>query len=1016
MKKIYKLCLLVAGLLSSVGAFAQFAESGTVTKVENGVYYVLYETSEQKVTNNTGTKTWDYTLSGPGAILTVESWSSGWFISGPKSTKIGVAQGTNNSFGDATKQNISKTRKTYTFEKLNHTDTQIRMSLEGTLNQHYDNLKVTMAQYLEGAPATLEIPKNNVGVDNSDSFDFKWCNLGDITITSSNPSLFKVSVASVPATQGKWGKTSVTVTCTHNVEGAHEGTITISGGGKTQIVTVTSSTVKNKATITWNIPENVAIDEVIPEAASIGKAPVTLTLTSSDESILQVEGTTVTAVGVGSAELTATITETANYYGVTETRKINVADKERQVITWDQNLTVIPTTTATIELDASTNSGLPLTYTSSNPDVATISGNILTIVGTGNTDIKVSAEGNDTYFSAYMTKGMTVYDPAFACPDAFICDGDEFQISIGSVDEGKSNDIFLQGKEPATLSFSATSGKQTFFDPSNKTEITISQKIDGSWHEIQKVSVTNKEASTFSSIPLDRRATDVRFSVAWNEAGTTVDFSNVEVKQLRYLETETKSIAFNPLNLGAIDKKEITLNYSALASMCGVYMQKGKVFSVAEGITFGEGCGSVGTKTFTLTFSSQGLTAAECATYEDTILIINSQGKEELRIPVSGTVEQLRQSITWTPAATTLRTIDKVTNLPTLTSANLPISYSTSDAEIAYVNEDNELVILKHGSVTITANAEGNNVYQAAPAVAHIFTINPTPYNVTVDAVAAIEYGTTLSDITLSGSATDEADNAVEGVLTWVDATIVPTVGTADYDVVFTPTNTNYYAATTHKVSITVNKLAQTITWEQTFEDIKTIDKLILSATSSANLPVMFEVISGKEVVSLGADNSLEIITDGDVIITAKAEGNEVYEAAQPVEKTISIRPTKYDLSPGFNIPPTLLLGQALSTIDLPVDATDEVGNTVEGTLAFDNPDSIPTEVGTFYFTATFTPDNPLYDVQSGPIPVEVHRNIATRIEAVETEQNKARKIMRDGVLYIVRDEEVYTITGVRVM
>ncbi len=881
-------------------ATAQFAESGSVTKVENGIYYVYYETKEVSIYYDES-KTFD--LKGPGATLSFDGKRSS---SGYGNLRVKEKETGQQLFSERlTTSYVSKPSISLT---SNDVTALIFDTHNGaTLYKYVKNVKVTMAQYLEGAPAELTMPEKGVNESDTASFNFKWCNLGDITITSSNPNLFKVSTTSVPATQGKWGKTSVTVTCTHNVAGANqEGTITISGGGKTQTVRVKSSTKKNTATITWSKEvnwgdelTNIAYGTVIPNAVSKGDAPVELTLTSSNEDVLKVEdGTTVTAVGEGEATLTAKIIENDTYYEKIENRLINVEKKEVQTIVWEQNIAVVPNTTETIELNAyavnasNAATGLDVTYESSNPEVATIDGTTLKIVGVGNTNITASVIGDNTYFPAYLTKGMTVYDPAFACPDVFIYDG-EFQVSIGSVDEDKSNDIFLQGKEPATLSFSAKSGNQTFFDSSNKTEITISQKIDGSWTQIQKVSVTNKETSTFPSISLDRRATDVRFYVAWNEAGTTVTFSNVEIKQLRYLETETKSIAFNPLNLNAIDKKDITLNYSALASMCGIYMQKGEVFSVAEGITFGEGCGSVGSKTFAVHFSSQGLATEDCGIYEDTILIINSQIETILRIPVSGTVEQLRQVIEWEPT-TTIHTIDNVT-VPATTSAKLPITYTSSDAETAYVNENYELVIIKHGSVTITANAEGNNVYQAAPAVAHTFTINTTPYTTTLDektlaTLSKVTYGTKLGDIALTGTATDEAGNTVAGTFAFVDTELPPPGETNEYNVIFTPTDANYYAPITVQAAVTVNpRLTQNITWTQNIAAVPLgTEPITLNAVTdavpTADYPLVY-TSSNPDVASVEG-NILTFHQLGETNITVSQVGSLAYD---PVYLTKSL-------------------------------------------------------------------------------------------------------------------------------
>jgi uncharacterized repeat protein (TIGR03803 family) len=55
---------------------------------------------------------------------------------------------------------------------------------------------------------------------------------------------------------------------------------------------------------------------------------------------------------------------------------------------------------APFTLDATSNSGLPITYTSSNTNVLTVSGNIVTIIGAGSATITASQSGDDTFAPA----------------------------------------------------------------------------------------------------------------------------------------------------------------------------------------------------------------------------------------------------------------------------------------------------------------------------------------------------------------------------------------------------------------------------------------------------------------------------------------------------------------------------------------------------------------------------------------------------------------------------------------
>jgi glucose/arabinose dehydrogenase len=63
---------------------------------------------------------------------------------------------------------------------------------------------------------------------------------------------------------------------------------------------------------------------------------------------------------------------------------------------------------ATFDLNAIASSSLPVTYTSSNPNVVTISTNKVTIIGAGSCTITASQAGNESFLSAYISQTLTV--------------------------------------------------------------------------------------------------------------------------------------------------------------------------------------------------------------------------------------------------------------------------------------------------------------------------------------------------------------------------------------------------------------------------------------------------------------------------------------------------------------------------------------------------------------------------------------------------------------------------------
>ncbi|NJL14377.1 MAG: T9SS type A sorting domain-containing protein [Microscillaceae bacterium] len=121
--------------------------------------------------------------------------------------------------------------------------------------------------------------------------------------------------------------------------------------------------------------------------------------TSSNTAVATVSGNTVTIVGAGTTIITASQAGNANYNAAPNVTQNLVVNKANQTITF---AALAPKTfgDAPFDLTATASSGLPVSYTSSNTAVATVSGNTVTIVGAGTTTITASQAGNANYNAA----------------------------------------------------------------------------------------------------------------------------------------------------------------------------------------------------------------------------------------------------------------------------------------------------------------------------------------------------------------------------------------------------------------------------------------------------------------------------------------------------------------------------------------------------------------------------------------------------------------------------------------
>ncbi len=120
---------------------------------------------------------------------------------------------------------------------------------------------------------------------------------------------------------------------------------------------------------------------------------------SLNPAVATISGSTVTIVGAGTATITASQVGNASYLAATPVDQVLTVNKAAQTITFGA-LTSKTFGDATFNLGATASSALSASYLSSNPDVATIAGNTVTIVGAGTTTITASQAGDTNYLAA----------------------------------------------------------------------------------------------------------------------------------------------------------------------------------------------------------------------------------------------------------------------------------------------------------------------------------------------------------------------------------------------------------------------------------------------------------------------------------------------------------------------------------------------------------------------------------------------------------------------------------------
>ena len=138
---------------------------------------------------------------------------------------------------------------------------------------------------------------------------------------------------------------------------------------------------------------------------------LTISYQSTNTNVATVDGNTVTIVGAGTTDIIATQQGDEHHYAATPVSRTLTINRQVQTITFNAFGNVVYGD-AQIELNQFTNKNFEIKYTSSNTDVATVNGNIITIVKPGVTVIKATQNGNKNYLPAQSIERTLIVNKA----------------------------------------------------------------------------------------------------------------------------------------------------------------------------------------------------------------------------------------------------------------------------------------------------------------------------------------------------------------------------------------------------------------------------------------------------------------------------------------------------------------------------------------------------------------------------------------------------------------------------
>ena len=675
----------------------------------------------------------------------------------------------------------------------------------------------------------------------------------------------------------------------------YSATITITDGTSTATISVSGVGVKKTQQLTWAADFQADVvslpvgEEIVNPATT--NSGLALTYTSSDETVLAVEGTTIKALQAGEVTLTVEQAGDDNWNAVSATKTIKVTEKTIQFIHWIDNLTrlvvggepVQLTATAQILLDTETDEiqDAPertalITYQSADDNVVTIDGTTLTIVGEGETTVTATLPGDDIYEATSISMPVRVRVPSTTC-DSYVLEAtDEFSIEYSLLGQVRIYEPAAFTAPGHILTFEAR--KQTGSAVGN---IQIQQYVNGEWKDIDDANPGTDWRSYYYE--LDRKATKIRF---YNGYGSYRRyFKNVLVSQATYLETTTPEITVAQSIIGDEITKTVAVQYSNIPA--GTVVSNKSALVRLSDDEIDTDCGTYGEKQITLTCNPVAV-----GTINDTITIYEEVSGFTLTIPVAIHTQRNTQTIIWEDSVENILATDVVTFTATAENA---ITYTSSDSAIAYVSETNQLLIQSAGKVTITAYAAESETYESAQVSKEIVISKATPVITELPTVDPFGYGQTLEMIVLEGGTAD-----VEGTFVWnADLTQILNAGTHEVAITFVPTVNTIYNAVDTIVTVQVDPIAQTIEWNAKDTTIKVSEVIYLSelcdavATSGLAIQYIYSEDWANFVTYNEVTDEVTGIKEGVIIITATQDGMDNgyqnYLVAEPVSRKLTI-------------------------------------------------------------------------------------------------------------------------------
>lgn len=747
--------LLVAMLVATANAWAE------CVIINDGSTYTI-----QDGWSNKTTKSFDISSPKPADKLTFNFSKNSWGVGGV-TVKATYSDG---SSEEVIKRSTSSDQS-YSFQ--NKIVKKLEFYADGstapTLKKEIKNIKLTQASYAN-APTPSSLTFDTKMVNSSEqtkTFTISWSDVNPFTFSLSGSSQFSYSF-NTNAQTCSYGTTSVSVTYKYTsicpiVNGQvqpHTATLTVTTSKGTYSVPLTGTTLdRYDAVLDWtiaNVDNSTQGEYHVGDYATITDAytlknkttdnaislPVTFTIKTIscssiyqedgdgnyDNDVLCIEGEELKAKNAGVATITASFAGNEEYKPFTKELTLTIKKHEPQ-FTWNADKATYYFGTSIPNIFATSNPDCQYTIVSDNEHVAKVIDNTLHIYN-------VDETANITVIQAenYKWNGKTeTYTITPANPNnhvTFTINSENYYnvfrydhtgnlswtydgVLLGSPDvwseETNFNDRYYD------IVFTGIPDKLSF-DYERSTSIAtgcdwyVRESVDGvTWSE-KNVWEGNSNSGSVE-VQLNPTTRYLRFCYSGNYGGY---FRNIKVTELEKFEADPNPLDFGTRPVGE-GEQLLPLNFShanaGRITTATIIGKDAQYFTVTPTIIPGTGRDMLGTTHLNVTFANNGEDRG-LTPYEATLVITDNAGRRE-EVQLTGVRHgKATPEFTWNPNNFPYYFNTSIANIVVSSNtdyANCPLTITSSNENIAKVENGRLYIYNQSGEVTFTVTQRGND-------------------------------------------------------------------------------------------------------------------------------------------------------------------------------------------------------------------------------------------------------------------------------------------------------------------